>query len=49
LIDNAQKRWRRINAPELVEKVIQGAIFENGEEVKIKNNINRKIRQKVAA
>ena len=49
IIQNAQKRWRRINAPKLVEKVIRGAIFENGEEVKIKNNKNKKINRKVAA
>ena len=49
IIQNAQKRWRRINAPELVEKIIQGAIFENGVEVKLENNKNRKINRKVAA
>jgi transposase-like protein len=49
IIQNAQKRWRRINAPELVEKVIRGAIFENGVEVKLENNKNKKINRKVAA
>ena len=49
IIQNAQKRWRRINAPELVGKVIRGAVFENGKEVKLENNKNRKINRKVAA
>jgi putative transposase len=45
IIQNAQKRWRKINAPELIEKVIQGIKFEDGKEVTTKP---RKIR-KVAA
>ena len=49
LIDNAQKRWRRINAPELVEKVIRGVKFENGEEVKTKDKRTKSINRKVAA
>ena len=49
IIQNAQKRWRRINAPELVEKVIRGAIFENGEEVKSKDKNGERINRKVAA
>jgi len=49
IIQNAQKRWRRINAPELVEKVIRGAIFENGEEVNIKNKNGEKNNRKAAA
>lgn len=49
IIQNAQKRWRRINAPELVEIIIRGAVFENGEEVKSKDKNGEKIRRKVAA
>jgi len=43
--DTAQKRWPLINAPELVERVIEGVKFENGKEVKT----NKKKQRKVAA
>jgi putative transposase len=45
IIQNAQIRWRKINAPELVEKVIQGVKFEDGKEVITKP---RKIRKTAA-
>jgi len=45
IIQNAQKRWRKINAPELIEKVIQGIKFEDGKEVTTKP---RKIRKAAA-
>jgi len=45
IIQNAQIRWRKINAPELVEKVIQGVKFEDGKEVITKP---RKIRKAAA-
>jgi len=45
LILRAQKRWRRINAPEVVQKVIEGVKFENGIEVKSE----KKKRETVAA
>ncbi|MEW5796990.1 MAG: IS256 family transposase, partial [Candidatus Zixiibacteriota bacterium] len=39
LIVRAQKRWRRINAPHVVTKVLAGVTFEDGIEVrKTKNN-----------
>jgi hypothetical protein len=41
----AQKRWRRINAPQMVQKVIERIKFENGLEVKIE----KKKREKAAA
>lgn len=34
LILRAQQRWRRLNAPHLVAKVLEGVTFENGIEVK---------------
>ncbi len=43
LIVRAEKRWRRINAPELVEKVIERVKFEDGKEVKSKNKKQRKV------
>ena len=43
LIMTAEKRWRRINAPELVQKVVQGIKFENGKEVKTKKRNQRKV------
>ena len=43
LITRAQKRWRRINAPHLLENVIEGVKFENGKEVKTKNKKRRKV------
>ncbi|MBD3169532.1 MAG: hypothetical protein GF307_08620 [candidate division Zixibacteria bacterium] len=43
LIIRAQKRWRRINAPELVEMVINKVEFEDGKEVKTKNKKQRKV------
>ena len=49
LIVRSQKRWRCINAPELVEKVIRGVKFENGEEVKMKDKTCKKINRKAAA
>jgi transposase-like protein len=42
LILRAQLRWRKINSPELIEKVIQGVKFEDGQEVKRKQNKIRK-------
>jgi len=45
LITRAQKKWRRINAPELLEEVIARVKFENGKEIKIKT----KKRKRVAA
>jgi transposase-like protein len=45
LILQAQKRWRRINAPEMVQKVIDGVKFKDGLEVKIE----KKKREMVAA
>lgn len=36
LIARAQKRWRKINAPELIDDVIQGVKFKNGIKVKTK-------------
>lgn len=43
LIIRAQKRWRRINAPHLVTKVLEGVKFEDGIEVrKTKNNQTEK-------
>lgn len=43
LIIRAEKRWRKINAPELVEKVIEGVKFENGKEVITKKKKQRKV------
>jgi putative transposase len=43
LIIRAQKRWRRINCPELVEKVIEEIKFEDGKEVKSRNKKQRKV------
>lgn len=42
LIHRAQSRWRRINAPGLVEKVLQGVKFEDGQEVKTTKKSSRK-------
>ena len=42
LIQRAQARWRKINAPELIEKVIQGVKFEDGKELKTKHRKTRK-------
>lgn len=42
LIQRAQSRWRRINAPELVEKVLSGVKFEDGQEVKLTKKSSRK-------
>lgn len=42
IIQNAQKRWRKINAPELIEKVIQGVKFEDGKEVTTEPKKTRK-------
>ncbi len=38
LIIRAQKRWRRINAPHLVTKVLEGVKFDDGIEVTTKKN-----------
>jgi len=38
LILRAQKRWRRLNAPHLVTKVLEGMKFEDGIEVRTKKN-----------
>jgi putative transposase len=38
LIIRAQKRWRKINAPELIEDVIAGVKFENGIKIKSKKH-----------
>jgi putative transposase len=39
LIQRAQTRWRRMNAPHLVAKVLNGVTYEDGREVrKVKNN-----------
>lgn len=43
LIMRAQIRWRRIDSPELVEKVISGIVFEDGKEAKSKNKKQRKV------
>jgi putative transposase len=49
IIQNAQRRWRRINAPELIAKVIEGIKYDDGEEVKAKGTAQRKNKRKVAA
>jgi transposase-like protein len=38
LILRAQQRWRRINAPHLVTKILEGVTFEDGIEVTTKSN-----------
>jgi transposase-like protein len=43
LIIRAQKRWRKINAPELVNDVIQRIKFENGIKVITKTKKQRKM------
>ena len=48
LIVRAQKRWRSINAPEMVQEVIDGVKFKDGIEVK-EVKIQRKKREIVAA
>jgi transposase-like protein len=45
LITRAQQRWRSINAPEMVQKVIEGSQFKDGIEVKV----GKKKREKAAA
>jgi len=42
LIVRAEKRWRRINAPHLVEKVLAGVKFKDGIEVRNENNQTEK-------
>ena len=42
LIQRAQHRWHKISAPELMQKVIQGVKFEDGQEVIIKQRKSRK-------
>jgi hypothetical protein len=34
LFDSAEKRWRRVNAPQLVELVALGVKFEDGIQVR---------------
>jgi len=48
LILRAQKRWRSINAPEMVQKVIEGVKFKDGIEVK-EVKVQRRKRERVAA
>jgi transposase-like protein len=38
LIVRAQKRWRRINAPQMVAKVLDGVTFKDGIEVRKTTN-----------
>jgi putative transposase len=45
LITRAQQRWRSINAPEMVQKVIEGYKFKDGIEIKT----GKMKREKVAA
>jgi transposase-like protein len=45
LITRAQQRWRSINAPEMVQKVIEGYKFKDGIEIKA----GKKKREKAAA
>lgn len=40
LMVRAQRRWRRLNAPNLVDKVLEGVTYENGIEIK-KTMINQ--------
>jgi transposase-like protein len=42
LIENAQTRWRRVNAPDMLEKVIQGVKFKDGREIEEQKSTNRK-------
>lgn len=35
LVRSAEKRWRRLRGYELIEKVIRGVIFKNGEEIQV--------------
>ena len=42
IIQNAQTRWRKINAPEIVENVVRGVKFEDGKEVITKQKCTRK-------
>jgi transposase-like protein len=46
LIRRAQTKWRRINAPQLVEKVLDGVRFADGVETK---NIRKNQTEKDAA
>jgi transposase-like protein len=39
LTSSAQKRWRKIRGYKLIEKIINGIKFVNGEEVKIQENV----------
>jgi len=48
LIVRAQQRWRCINAPEMVQKVIGGVKFKDGIEVK-EHKTEKKKREMVAA
>jgi len=54
LIVRAQKRWRSINAPEMVQKVIEGVKFKDGIEISCGSvgkevKVQRKKREMVAA
>lgn len=42
LFQRAQQHWRRLNAPQLIVKVLEGVTFENGIEVKTKKRLTRK-------
>jgi len=54
LLEGAQDRWRKFNAPELVADILDGAQFKDGERVKTDTDIdqhtdNQIIDEKVAA
>jgi transposase-like protein len=38
LVRSAEKRWRRLRGYELIEKVIRGVIFKNGEEIQVQES-----------
>ncbi len=42
LIHRAQKIWRRVSAPRMVEKVLDGVTFEDGTEIRNKRNYAEK-------
>jgi putative transposase len=39
LVASAQKHWRRLRAHQLIEKVIKGVRFKDGEEVKTEEKV----------
>jgi putative transposase len=43
VITRAQQRWRRLNAPELVAKVLDGVKYENGTEITTKKKNKKKV------